>query len=262
MRFFTHIRRLYVRVEANNLEPSLSTLAHLDPYDRTEFPACDSSKPASCQLGDLSGKYGTLDASDLINASNIYNFNNFYVDEYLRLGPGADGIQGRSVLFHNANGNRIACADLVELPPAQSSAVASSSALPSLTQNYSIPAALSIGHPPLVTNATMLLPGSAASTSSTSVRGAMTTSLNAANRTAVTTSRSEATTTVMSTGLGEVTTTAVETVSSEVSTATTASSTDPSTSPANSHGHRLASAITGHLVSVLLGAATILAFCL
>jgi len=36
------------------------TGAHLDPYLRTQVPACDSAKPATCEVGDLSGKYGAV----------------------------------------------------------------------------------------------------------------------------------------------------------------------------------------------------------
>jgi hypothetical protein len=35
-----------------------STLLHLDPYIRGDATPCDSSQPATCQVGDLSGKYG------------------------------------------------------------------------------------------------------------------------------------------------------------------------------------------------------------
>jgi hypothetical protein len=34
--------------------------AHLDPYARGESPACDSNSKQTCQVGDLSGKYGNV----------------------------------------------------------------------------------------------------------------------------------------------------------------------------------------------------------
>jgi hypothetical protein len=36
------------------------TLGHLDPWIRGETPACDPTQPQTCQVGDLSGKYGTM----------------------------------------------------------------------------------------------------------------------------------------------------------------------------------------------------------
>ncbi len=38
-----------------------ATGGHLDPYQRGDTPACDAKKPATCQVGDLSGKYGLVD---------------------------------------------------------------------------------------------------------------------------------------------------------------------------------------------------------
>lgn len=36
------------------------TGGHLDPYQRTDTPVCASASPATCEVGDLSGKWGTL----------------------------------------------------------------------------------------------------------------------------------------------------------------------------------------------------------
>jgi hypothetical protein len=46
------------------------TGGHLDPYQRTDTPACDSTKPQTCEAGDLSGKWGTLTEA---KASKRYN---------------------------------------------------------------------------------------------------------------------------------------------------------------------------------------------
>jgi hypothetical protein len=35
-----------------------ATGAHVDPFVRGEAPPCDASAPATCQVGDLSGKHG------------------------------------------------------------------------------------------------------------------------------------------------------------------------------------------------------------
>jgi hypothetical protein len=37
------------------------TLAHLDPYKRGQTPACDMTMLQTCEVGDLSGKYGKLE---------------------------------------------------------------------------------------------------------------------------------------------------------------------------------------------------------
>lgn len=39
----------------------MGTGGHLDPYERTASPPCDASAPETCEVGDLSGKYGRLD---------------------------------------------------------------------------------------------------------------------------------------------------------------------------------------------------------
>ncbi|KAI1188753.1 superoxide dismutase [Nemania serpens] len=79
------------------------TLAHLDPFIRGEDPACDSAKPATCQVGDLSGKYGKI-TSDPFTAKFHDNFT------ALNEGPGSYFLN-RSVVVHFANKTRITCAN-------------------------------------------------------------------------------------------------------------------------------------------------------
>jgi hypothetical protein len=79
------------------------TLAHLDPYIRGETPPCDPSMPATCQVGDLSGKYGTINGT---SASLTYH------DPYVSLQPGLGAFFGnRSFVVHYANTTRLACAN-------------------------------------------------------------------------------------------------------------------------------------------------------
>ncbi|KAI0109953.1 superoxide dismutase [Daldinia grandis] len=81
-----------------------STLAHLDQYIRGEDPACDSARPASCQQGDLSGKYGKIQSSEPFTAK--------YHDPYTSLSEGVGSYFGnRSLVFHFANKTRISCAN-------------------------------------------------------------------------------------------------------------------------------------------------------
>lgn len=79
-----------------------STLAHLDPFIRGEQPPCDPKKPETCQVGDLSGKYGKITTDP---------FTAFYVDPYASLVPGLGSFFGnRSFVVHFGNTTRITCA--------------------------------------------------------------------------------------------------------------------------------------------------------
>ncbi|KAI5466022.1 superoxide dismutase, partial [Mariannaea sp. PMI_226] len=89
------------------------TLAHLDPYERGEATPCDSSEPQSCQVGDLSGKYGTIQSDP---------FKAFYLDQYASTKQGIGAFFGnRSIVIHYANKTRLTCANFVQVgtaPPA------------------------------------------------------------------------------------------------------------------------------------------------
>lgn len=56
--FMYHIHEKPVPSDGN----CTGTGAHLDPYKRGEAPICDAKKPETCQVGDLSGKYGNITA--------------------------------------------------------------------------------------------------------------------------------------------------------------------------------------------------------
>ncbi|KAI8950947.1 superoxide dismutase [Xylaria longipes] len=97
-----------------------NTLAHLDPFIRGEDPACNSSQPASCQVGDLSGKYGKI-TSDPFTAKFHDNFT------ALSEGPGSYFLN-RSLVVHFANKTRITCANFAVLDcPANSTAATTGS---------------------------------------------------------------------------------------------------------------------------------------
>ncbi|KAI0889145.1 superoxide dismutase [Annulohypoxylon maeteangense] len=81
-----------------------STLAHLDQTIRGEDPACDPARPASCQQGDLSGKYGKINGSAPFAAK--------FHDPYTSLVEGDGAYFGnRSLVFHFNNKTRISCAN-------------------------------------------------------------------------------------------------------------------------------------------------------
>jgi len=83
-----------------------ATLAHLDPFIRGEDPVCDSSKPATCQVGDLSGKWGKI-TSDPFTAR--------YHDNFASTKDGLGSFFGnRSFVLHFPNKTRIACANFAK----------------------------------------------------------------------------------------------------------------------------------------------------
>ncbi|CCF32418.1 superoxide dismutase [Colletotrichum higginsianum] len=84
------------------------TLAHLDPFIRGEATPCNVSKPETCQVGDLSGKYGTVIADN----------EKTYIDPYLSIVEGPGSFFGnRSFVFHFANKTRISCANFTTKRP-------------------------------------------------------------------------------------------------------------------------------------------------
>ncbi|KAI0525988.1 superoxide dismutase [Xylaria bambusicola] len=84
-----------------------NTLAHLDPFIRGEDPACNSTHPATCQVGDLSGKYGKITADP---------FKAKFHDDFtaMKEGPGSYFLN-RSIVVHFANKTRITCANFTVL---------------------------------------------------------------------------------------------------------------------------------------------------
>ncbi|OAA71459.1 cytosolic Cu/Zn superoxide dismutase [Cordyceps fumosorosea ARSEF 2679] len=91
-----------------------ATLGHLDPTKRGDLPACDDSKPSSCQVGDLSGKHGKITTDPFIAE---------FVDPFVSLEPGSPAFFGNaSFVVHYANTTRLTCADfhLVDTLPSPS----------------------------------------------------------------------------------------------------------------------------------------------
>ncbi|KAI2621414.1 superoxide dismutase [Hypomontagnella submonticulosa] len=98
--FIYHIHVAPVPADGN----CTSTLAHLDQTVRGEDPVCDSTKPQTCQQGDLSGKYGHINSTT--------SFSTTFHDDYTSLVEGDGAYFGnRSLVFHFANKTRISCAN-------------------------------------------------------------------------------------------------------------------------------------------------------
>jgi len=92
------------------------TKAHLDPYQRGQEPACVSFQPATCEVGDLSGKHGKLgDATSSARVTVSESYNDLYIST--KKGIGAF-IGNRSLVIHrpDAAKSRLACVNLVEKP--------------------------------------------------------------------------------------------------------------------------------------------------
>lgn len=88
-----------------------ATGGYLDPYERSESPVCNASQPETCQVGDLSGKHGSM--SPPAGSS----FQTLYLDLYLSTEPGVNSFFGnRSIVIHAHNLTSLACANF-ELAP-------------------------------------------------------------------------------------------------------------------------------------------------
>lgn len=84
-----------------------ATLAHHDPFIRGEATDCDPKNPKTCQVGDLSGKYGHITSDPYVIT---------YSDPYASLKPGIGAFFGnRSFVLHLANKTRITCANFAQI---------------------------------------------------------------------------------------------------------------------------------------------------
>ncbi|ROV99867.1 hypothetical protein VMCG_06289 [Cytospora schulzeri] len=97
--FLYHIHDQPVPADGN----CTATSGHLDPFLAGETPSCDASAPETCQVGDLSGKYGKI-TSDPFSAT--------YTDDYASLVEGLGSFfANRSIVVHTSDKTRITCAN-------------------------------------------------------------------------------------------------------------------------------------------------------
>lgn len=112
------------------------TLAHLDPFIRGEDPVCNPDLPETCQVGDLSGKYGKITSDP---------FEDAFYDEFASTQEGIGAFFGnRSFVLHFANKTRIGCANFAKVDaasvgdfPMSTACEATQHATPSATPNVS-----------------------------------------------------------------------------------------------------------------------------
>lgn len=99
--FVYHIHALAVPADGN----CSATMGHLDPTDRGEYYPCNVGAPATCQVGDLSGKHGNITASTFVAQ---------YADPFLSTDPSSPAFFGdKSVVIHTENATRITCANFM-----------------------------------------------------------------------------------------------------------------------------------------------------
>ncbi|GEQ69825.1 hypothetical protein JCM33374_g3500 [Metschnikowia sp. JCM 33374] len=78
------------------------TLGHFNPYNGT----VGAATPALHEVGDLSGKHGTINGTSIQTS---------YIDQYVSLNPTDKAfINGLSVVVHFANSSRLACANITK----------------------------------------------------------------------------------------------------------------------------------------------------
>ncbi|KAH6898636.1 superoxide dismutase [Thelonectria olida] len=107
------------------------TLAHLDPFERGEATPCDSTQPESCQVGDLSGKHGSIQTDP---------FEAHYLDLYASTKEGIGAFFGnRSIVIHYANKTRLTCANFVMTGGSEPSSTPSSTMIPSEASSMLLP---------------------------------------------------------------------------------------------------------------------------
>ncbi|KAF4989716.1 hypothetical protein FDECE_14631 [Fusarium decemcellulare] len=123
--FTYHLHAAPVPSDGNCTE----TLAHLDPFGRGQQPPCDSDDPASCEVGDLSGKHGKID-SDPFEAE--------FIDYYASTKQGIGAFFGnRSFVLHYSNTTRLTCANFVsqiDTTPAHNATYSAPAYLPTPTE--------------------------------------------------------------------------------------------------------------------------------
>ncbi|KAJ1911479.1 Superoxide dismutase [Tieghemiomyces parasiticus] len=99
--FKYHIHALPVPADGN----CTATSGHYNPTNIVANTTCvPSNSLATCEIGDLSGKHGSLNP-----ASSAVPIVGNYVDSDVSV----SSVTGLSVVIHAANGTRVACANIV-----------------------------------------------------------------------------------------------------------------------------------------------------
>ncbi|KAI9743059.1 MAG: hypothetical protein M1818_003354 [Claussenomyces sp. TS43310] len=112
--FVYHVHAMPVPADGN----CSGTLGHLDPTDRGELHACETSAPETCQAGDLAGKHGNVTTT---------SFSTSFLELYLSANASSSYYFGdKSIVIHASNTTRLTCANFQSVSSAASSPGASS----------------------------------------------------------------------------------------------------------------------------------------
>jgi hypothetical protein len=118
-----------------------STKAHLDPSGRGQEPPCNKDFPNSCEVGDLSGKYGKIPAEG-------GSFDATFIDTWASTKPDSDAFFGdKSFVIHLANKDRIACANFEKIEESNSNECSPSTVVPVPSPSGVIPSSTPTGTP-------------------------------------------------------------------------------------------------------------------
>ncbi|RKP27361.1 superoxide dismutase, partial [Syncephalis pseudoplumigaleata] len=86
----------------------MATGGHFDPHGK-KGATCTKSSLDRCEVGDLSGKFGKLKVTGKERNQEVRFV---HKDPTIEFRNGPTGILGRSIVVHNAAGDRIACGNI------------------------------------------------------------------------------------------------------------------------------------------------------
>ncbi|XP_048585307.1 uncharacterized protein LOC116604439 [Nematostella vectensis] len=120
----TSLKSFYWKIMANPIpdddskERCANTGEVYDPKTSAN-PGCSSSSPASCAIGDLSGKLGSINITSA--TSGLSSTQEAFTDVFLPL-TGSDSIIGHLLVLYNQANEAVACADILKILPRKAKA--------------------------------------------------------------------------------------------------------------------------------------------
>ncbi|KAJ1930449.1 hypothetical protein IWQ60_000315 [Tieghemiomyces parasiticus] len=91
-----------------------ATGGHYDPYsvnkDASTYKCDGTQSKTTCELGDLSGRFGSIKA----NGDGVAMSPQLFIDSYLSV-SNMNPVHGRSIVLHNGKGDRVACGNIEDI---------------------------------------------------------------------------------------------------------------------------------------------------